>query len=163
MFFIDFRSRCPVTSGDVIPHSSNARDLGIILGGICICSRFYSTPCFFGYIATHAQGLGRSLRFTHAQTNSVNSTAQGLLSKQANPLLLSDGRNESREQIDDVSHANEARNPKNNSPLSFWPSDWLVPTVAMYTTLANYQLTTIFLAKYRLTVNPIRTLTQGKV
>ena len=31
----------------------------------------------------------------------------------------------------------------------------------MYTTLANYQLTT-FLAKYRLTVNPIRTLTQGK-
>ena len=33
----------------------------------------------------------------------------------------------------------------------------------MYTTLANYQLTTTFLAKYRLTVNPIRALTQGKV
>ena len=31
-FFLDFRSRCTVTSGDDIPHSSNARDLGIILG-----------------------------------------------------------------------------------------------------------------------------------
>ena len=47
--------------------------------------------------------------------------------------------------------------------MSFWPSDWLVPTVAMYTTLANYQVNYYFLAKYRLTVNPIRTLTQGKV
>ena len=86
VFFIDFRSRCPVTSGDVIPHPSNGNNFW----GICICSRFYSTPCFFGYIATHAQGLRRSLRFTRAQTISVNSTAQGLLSKQANRLLLSD-------------------------------------------------------------------------
>ena len=31
------------------------------------------------------------------------------------------GRNGSREQIDDVSNANEARDPKNNSPVVFSP------------------------------------------
>ena len=45
---------------------------------------------FFRCIATHAKGLGRSLRFTHAQTNSVISTAKGLGFKQAHRLLLSD-------------------------------------------------------------------------
>ena len=80
--FIDFRSRCYVTSGDVITHPSQCEESG----GICIRSRVYSTPCVFGYIAIHARGLGRSLRFTHAQTNSANSTAKGLGLKQANPF-----------------------------------------------------------------------------
>ena len=70
----------------------------------------------------------------HAQTNPVNSTAKDLGLKQGNPLLLLIGRNGSREQIDDVSHANETRDPKNNSPLSISRSDWLGPSVAMYTT-----------------------------
>ena len=73
----------PVTSSLIHP---NARDLGTRSGGICLHSRFYSTPCFFGDV----RGLGRSLRFTHAQTNLVNSTAKGLVSKQVDPWLLSD-------------------------------------------------------------------------
>ena len=43
------------------------------------------------------------------------------------------GRNGSREQIDDVSNANEARDPKNNTPLSFLRSDWLLSEVALLT------------------------------
>ena len=74
------------------------------------------------------------MRFTHAQTNPVNSTAKDLGLKQANPLLLLIVRNGSREQIDDLSHANETRDPKNISPLSLLHSDWLGPSVAMYTT-----------------------------
>ena len=77
----------PVMSSLLPPH---ARDLGISFGGSCLRSRIYSTQCFFGCIATHARGLGRSLRFTHAQTNSVTSTAKGLGLKQANRWLLSD-------------------------------------------------------------------------
>ena len=44
------------------------------------------------------------------------------------------GRNRLREQIDDVSHANEARDPKLIAPLSFLRSDWLQPMVAILTT-----------------------------
>ena len=58
--------------------------------GSCLRSRIYPTPCFFEYIATHPRGLGRSLRFTHAQTNSVTSTAKSLGFKQVNRLLPSD-------------------------------------------------------------------------
>ena len=43
------------------------------------------------------------------------------------------GRNGSREQIDGVSNANDARDPKNNTPLSFLRSDWLLPEVALST------------------------------
>ena len=121
----------PVTSSLIPP---NARNLGISFGGICILSRVYSTSCVFGYIAIHARRLGRSLRFTHAQTNSANSTAKGLRLKQAILCYFLIGRNGSPEQIDDVSHANETRDPKNISPLSLLHSDWLGPSVAMYTT-----------------------------
>ena len=117
--FIDFRSHCYVTSGDVITHPSQCEGSGNSLGGICLRSRFYSTPCVFGYIDIHARGLGSSLRFTHAQTNPVNSTANDLGLKQANPLLLLIVRNGSREQIDGVSNANDARDPKNNTPIVF--------------------------------------------
>ena len=44
------------------------------------------------------------------------------------------GRNGSREQIDDVSHANEAADPKTIAPLSFLRSDWLLPIVSILTT-----------------------------
>ena len=51
------------------PSSLPMRGIWEHFGGSCLCSRFYSTPCFFESMATHARGLGRSLRFTHAQTN----------------------------------------------------------------------------------------------
>ena len=44
------------------------------------------------------------------------------------------GRNGSRKQIDDVSHANEAGDPKTIAPLSFLRSDWLLPIVSILTT-----------------------------
>ena len=45
------------------------------------------------------------------------------------------GQNGSREQIDDVSHANEARDPKTIAPLSFLRSDWLPPSLVICTTI----------------------------
>ena len=51
------------------PSSLAMRGIWEHVGGSCLRSRFYSTPCFFDSMATHARGLGRSLRFTHAQTN----------------------------------------------------------------------------------------------
>ena len=90
VFFFDFRSRCPVTSGDVISPPSHARDLGISFGGSCLLSRFYPAPRFFESTATHAGGLGRSLTFRRAQTYSVTSTAKGLEFTQANPFQRSD-------------------------------------------------------------------------
>ena len=51
------------------PSSLPMRGIWEHVGGSCLRSRFYSTPCFFDSMATHARGLGRSLRFTHAQTN----------------------------------------------------------------------------------------------
>ena len=72
VFFIDFRLHRHVTSGDVIPPPSPCEGSGNTFGGSCLRSRFYSTPCFFKSMATHARGLGRSLRFTHAQTNSMH-------------------------------------------------------------------------------------------
>ena len=50
------------------------------------------------------------------------------------PFPRSDWSIGSREQIDDVSHANEARDPKTIAPLSFLRYDWLPPLVAMFTT-----------------------------
>ena len=44
------------------------------------------------------------------------------------------GRKGSREQIDDVPYANEPHPQKDNSPLSFSPSDWLLPSLAILTT-----------------------------
>ena len=65
--FLDFRSRCYVTSGVVITPPSPYEGSGNKFGGSCLRSRIYPTPCFFESMATHARGLGRSLRFTHAQ------------------------------------------------------------------------------------------------
>ena len=76
--FMDFRFHRYVTSGDVIPPPSPCEGSGNTLGGSCLRSRIYPTPCFLESMATHARGLGRSSRFTHAQTNSVTSTAKGL-------------------------------------------------------------------------------------
>ena len=70
--FIDFRFHRHVTSGDVIIPPFPCEGSGNTLGGSCLRSRFYSTPCFFESMATQARGLGRSLRFTHAQTNSMH-------------------------------------------------------------------------------------------
>ena len=49
------------------------------------------------------------------------------------------GRNGSREQIDDVSNVNEHVTQKNNTPLSFLRSDWLLPEVALLTTVIIYR------------------------
>ena len=49
------------------------------------------------------------------------------------------GPNGSREQFDDVSYANEAHDPQETiAPLFFLRSDWLGPSVAIFTTSANW-------------------------
>ena len=49
------------------------------------------------------------------------------------------GQNGSRELIDDVSHANEERDLKTIAPLSFLRSDWLLPMVAILTTIIVFK------------------------
>ena len=112
--FIDFRFHRHVTCGDVTTPPSPCEGSGNTLGGSCLCSRFYSTPCVFESMATHARGLGRSLRFTHAQTNSMHVCAFLWMRvfftpcPESRPLI---GRKGSREQSDDVPHADETRDP----------------------------------------------------
>ena len=132
----------PVMSSLLPPH---ARDLGISFGGSCLRSRIYSTQCFFGCIATHARGLGRSLRFTHAQTNSVTSTAKGLGLKRANRWPLSDWS------IFEVTWTNWRRfqckwvtwPQKTIALLSFSRSHWLGPSWAMYTTVVHRRISVL--------------------
>ena len=132
--FIDFRSHCYVTSGDVITPPSPCEGSGNTLGGSCIRSRIYPTPCFFQSTATRARGLGCSLRFTHAQTNSMHVCAFLRMRVFFTPCPESHsliGRQGSREQIDDVSNANEARDPLyllSLVLLSFSRSDWSGPS-----------------------------------
>ena len=118
----------PVTSSLIPP---NARDLGIILGGICIRSRFHSTPCFSVMRGDWGPVWGSCTQ----KTNPVNSTAKGLVSKQANPFLLPDWPiwgyvNKLMRDPMLMRHVNQ----KTIAPLSFLRSDWLLPSVAMYTT-----------------------------
>ena len=51
------------------PSSLPMRGIWEHFGGAASVRGFIQHPVFFESMATHARGLGRSLRFTHAQTN----------------------------------------------------------------------------------------------
>ena len=101
------------------PSSLPMRAIWEHFGGSCLRSRFCSTPCFFESMATHARGLGRSLRFTHAQTNFMHVWVFLWMRLFFNPMPGSCtliGRERSREQLDDVPYANESRDPQIQYP-----------------------------------------------
>lgn len=131
---MDFRFHRHVTSGDVITPPFPCEGSGNTLGDSRLRSRIYPTPCFFESMATHARGLGRSLRFTHAQTYSVTATAKGLGSHRPIVCCFLIGRNGSSEQIDDVSNASKEVTQKTIALLSFLRSDWSLPSLAICTT-----------------------------
>ena len=117
--FMDFRFHRHVTSGDVIPPPSPCEGSGNTLGGSCLRSRIYPTPCFFESMATHLRGLGRSLRFTHAQTNSVHVCAFLWMRVFFTPCPESRsliGRKGSREHKWWRFNANETRDPLKQYP-----------------------------------------------
>ena len=60
LFFIDFRSRCYVTSGDVTTHLSQCEESGNKFWEYLPPFEVLFNALFLGYIATHARGLGRS-------------------------------------------------------------------------------------------------------
>ena len=59
----------PVTSSLLPPH---AKDLGTLWGVAASVRGSIQHPVFFESMVTHARGLGRSLRVTHAHTNSMH-------------------------------------------------------------------------------------------
>ena len=135
--FMDFRFHRHVTSGDVIPPPSPCEGSGNTLGGSCLRSRIYPTPCFFESMATHLRGLGRSLRFTHAQTNSVHVCAFLWMRVFFTPCPESRsliGRNGQVNKLMTYPMLMSHTPKKDNSPLSFPRSDWLLPSLAMLTT-----------------------------
>ena len=110
----------------------NAGDLGSSLA-----------VCAFAYRPIHVTAQGKSLGPNCACVLSARHyrglpmNAYVLFPMPDSCTLI--GRERSREQIDDVPYANESRDPlKQYFLLSLLRSDWLVPEVALYTTVHSY-------------------------
>ena len=110
----------------------NAGDLGSSLA-----------VCAFAYRPIHVTAQGKSLGPNCACVLSARHyrglpmNAYVLFPMPDSCTLI--GRERSREQIDDVPYANESRDPlKQYFLLSLLRCDWLVPEVALYTTVDSY-------------------------